>query len=174
MILLKYARELAEDLKAQLSPYCERCEIAGSVRRRKPVCKDIEIVLVPRPRDIGSLKAVVDKMGKRIKGQITGKYTQRKIPIYDGVNVDIFIVSLDTWGLQMAIRTGPAKYSHHVLAMGWQKKGYHSEGGVLYPIMKQEGQEDRLDYNQPVFIREERELYKFLGLLWEEPWERTV
>ena len=39
------ALEIAEKTKAQLAPYCERIEIAGSIRRKKPDVGDIEIVV---------------------------------------------------------------------------------------------------------------------------------
>ena len=44
---LQQAREIAEGVKAKLAPHCERIEIAGSIRRGKPVVGDIEIVCVP-------------------------------------------------------------------------------------------------------------------------------
>lgn len=33
---------IAENIKAKLGPHCFRREIAGSIRRKKPVVKDIE------------------------------------------------------------------------------------------------------------------------------------
>lgn len=35
------AERLANKIVAEILPYCERCEVAGSVRRRKPEVKDI-------------------------------------------------------------------------------------------------------------------------------------
>ncbi len=40
------AARVAEVLKAELAPACQRIEIAGSVRRRKPIVHDIELVLI--------------------------------------------------------------------------------------------------------------------------------
>lgn len=45
---LAVAQEAAETLRDLLAPVCERIEIAGSIRRRKPEVKDIELVAVPR------------------------------------------------------------------------------------------------------------------------------
>lgn len=39
---------VAERLRDELAPYCERIEIAGSIRRRKPTVHDIEFVAIPR------------------------------------------------------------------------------------------------------------------------------
>ncbi len=45
---LDKALEIAERTKKLLAPYCERIEIAGSIRRKKPEVKDIELVAIPK------------------------------------------------------------------------------------------------------------------------------
>jgi hypothetical protein len=47
-IPLPAATALAAKLVAQLAPYCERIEIAGSVRRQKDIVGDIELVVIPK------------------------------------------------------------------------------------------------------------------------------
>src|SRR5512145_1569634 len=47
-IPLLVATTLAAKVVAQLAPYCERVEVAGSVRRRKDVVGDIELVAIPK------------------------------------------------------------------------------------------------------------------------------
>ena len=42
------ALRIAQSLVRRFEPYCERIEIAGSIRRLKPEVKDIELVLIPR------------------------------------------------------------------------------------------------------------------------------
>jgi DNA polymerase/3'-5' exonuclease PolX len=37
------ALAIAEQTRTALAPYCERIEIAGSIRRQKPQVKDIEL-----------------------------------------------------------------------------------------------------------------------------------
>lgn len=39
-----YAQKIAE----WLAPFCERMMIAGSIRRRRPVCNDIDLVVIPK------------------------------------------------------------------------------------------------------------------------------
>lgn len=41
-------RPIALKLVERLHPYCEKIEIAGSIRRGKPLVKDIEIVTIPK------------------------------------------------------------------------------------------------------------------------------
>lgn len=45
---LKEAKAMADDLAQRVAPFCERVEIAGSIRRLQPNVKDIELVVVPK------------------------------------------------------------------------------------------------------------------------------
>lgn len=162
-------KAVADKVVTALLPYCERCEIAGSVRRKKSDCKDIEVCIVPRGRDLPELARVV-RGWDRVKGDIKGRYTQRRLP--EGVVLDLFIATRDNWGLIYAIRTGSAEFSHNVLARGWRKRGYTSQGGVLYPYTREakgESVVDILDFSNPLYIREEQELFEFIGIPFVEP-----
>ncbi|MCH8115578.1 MAG: hypothetical protein IIB25_08875 [Chloroflexi bacterium] len=48
-IPLQDAVKLANDLRVELLPYCERVWTGGSVRRHKPFVGDIELVCIPKP-----------------------------------------------------------------------------------------------------------------------------
>lgn len=127
----KKALKIAEDVKAQLAPFCYRIEIAGSIRRKKPKVKDIEIVAIVKSwGDIfePGISHVVNKWPK-IKGKLPCKYTQRLLP--QGIKLDLFFATPENWGMVYASRTGPAEYSHKVLATGWVKRGYKSVDGYL-------------------------------------------
>lgn len=165
------ALQLAESVRALLAPHCDRCEIAGSIRRRKPEVKDIEIVCIPRriiiPPLLGPVEehvhpefvAVVDRW-RKVKGEPYGKYTQRLLP--EGIPLDLFIATPDNWGAIFAIRTGSARFSHEVLAKAWVRAGYRSEGGAL------------MKNGTPTYVREERDLFTLLGIPWVEPEERSL
>jgi DNA polymerase/3'-5' exonuclease PolX len=45
---LQDACALADEWVGRLRPFCDRVEVAGSVRRRRPEVKDIEIVAIPK------------------------------------------------------------------------------------------------------------------------------
>lgn len=66
---------------------------------------------------------------EKVKGEPTGKYTQRILP--QGINLDLFICKPENWGLIFAIRTGSAEFSHKILATGWVKRGFKSVNGML-------------------------------------------
>lgn len=158
------AKAIAEDVVRQLSPHCHRIEIAGSIRRKRKWSKDIEIVCIPKPYDTGlflSGFAEVVSQWKKIKGELEYgvlRYTQRVHPT--GITIDIFITTEDSWGYQLAIRTGPWDYSKNVLAAGWVSRGY-------------KGVEGQLTYKgKPVIVREERDLFQRIGLNYVEPENR--
>lgn len=48
MIQLAHAQLVAQELIELLNPFCDRIEVAGSVRRKKNICKDIELVIIPK------------------------------------------------------------------------------------------------------------------------------
>jgi len=156
------AFEIALRVKDQLAPHCDRIEIAGSIRRKKPEVKDIEIVAIPKPWGTGLFLdgvAEVVSQWKKVKGDVENnpecKYTQRILP--DGIKLDLFFCVPENWGLTFATRTGPADYSHHVLAAGWVTRGYKSIEGFLWNAGK------RYD------VREEEDLFKRIALPFVPP-----
>jgi len=142
------ARRIALKYLNTLKPFCQRIEIAGSIRRGKPEVKDIEIVCIPQ--DLTGFSEEVNKLQK-VKGKPSGKYTQRIL--LEGISLDLFIANEKNWGLIFAIRTGSADFSHKTLACGWVKKGYHSKDGKL---IDKQGRE--------IILREEEDLFDFIGI----------
>ncbi len=67
------ALAIAAKIRTELEPFCDRIEIAGSIRRKKPNVKDVEIVAIPKPYETGlfesGIATIVNKWGK-VKGRI--------------------------------------------------------------------------------------------------------
>jgi DNA polymerase (family 10) len=55
-MFLAPATKIAEELGAALQPFCERLDIAGSVRRRRPEVNDLDLVLLPRPGQLAEIQ----------------------------------------------------------------------------------------------------------------------
>lgn len=158
------AYAIATSVLEELRPHCVRAEIAGSIRRKKALVGDIEIVAIPKPYGIGmfedGLAAIVNKWEK-VKGDMEyGKtgYTQRILP--GGIKLDLFFAEEGNWGNIFAIRTGSAEYSHKVLAATWSSQGWHGEGGYLFRGEEKYG------------AKEEKELFEKISLKYVEPEER--
>lgn len=176
MMELSKAYVIAEDLREKLQPYCERIEIAGSIRREHFEVKDIELVAIPKLEVIGSQLSLFDEPVniikpssgfintinglQKVKGEPTGKYTQRMLP--EGIKLDLFIAKPENWGNIFAMRTGSGEYSHRVLAKTWNQKGFVSKDGTLH-----------MD-DKPIPLYEEEELFDLLGLRWIHPSYREV
>jgi DNA polymerase (family 10) len=160
---LEKARAIAGCILEELSPHCERIAIAGSIRRQKALVGDIEIVAIPKPYDVGlfasGIATVVDQWPK-VKGELPCKYTQRMLP--EGIALDLFFARPENWGLILAIRTGSADFSHHILAHGWSRRGFKSIDGMLH---------NRLGH--PISTPEERDVFAISQVQWTEPQDRT-
>ena len=165
---LEQALPIAERTLELIRPHCYRAEIAGSVRRRKPEVKDIEIVAVPKPYERGLLGgllesdlATVVNQWEKVKGEMIygkTKYTQRILP--EGIKLDLFFATPENWGLMYAIRTGSAGFSHKTLACGWVKQGYRSIDGYL------------TNDGERVNVYEEEDLFRLAKLPWVKPEHR--
>lgn len=161
---LEEAEKIAERVKLELEPHCERIAIAGSIRRKRPEVKDIEIVAIPKEYGTGLFESGVAKVVNqwpKVKGELPCKYTQRVLP--EGIKLDLFFCKQANWGLIFAIRTGSAEFSHKVLASTWSSKGYRSVNGML---VSPRGLE--------VYLSEEKHLFEKIGLEYVEPEDREV
>lgn len=122
---LQEAQTLANRIHADLARFCERIEIAGSVRRRKPDdIKDVEIVCIPKTQPITDMFGMETGTFSLLESALPDLYRiwnawtikagekYKQILFPGGGKLDLFIVTPETWGYQFAIRTGPADYSH--------------------------------------------------------------
>lgn len=152
----KLASVMVEDMR----PFCERIEIAGSIRRQKQSdIKDVEIVAIPKWTAVASGLFAEDstkenelfkwaqtqtavewiKPGTSIiaKWQVKpdGKYWRGMF--FNGVKLDLFLTTPDQFGLIFLIRTGPADFSHKMVTLksqgGWLKDelGIRIQGGNI-------------------------------------------
>lgn len=183
------ARIIAERLVEEFRPFCDRIEIAGSIRRGVAnEVKDIEIVCIPKMVFEGSLFdammtgayrdpqfcAAVRKYQK-VKGEPTGKYTQRIIPadVKDAtgevnplfkqeIKLDLFMCEPSNWGWIFLVRTGSADFSHDTARL-LSALGYTSTEGHIH----RKGDPDNL-----IETPEEADVFALLDLDWIPPCDR--
>lgn len=189
---LEAAVRTAERLRRLLQPYCQRIEIAGSVRRRRLQVKDIELVCVPNMIDkpgsllpeaaeqVSALDCYLRTMTEastsvakdNLRSPAWGpRYKKLR---YEGAAVDLFIVLPPAeWGLIYFLRTGPSDWSRLAVTVrskgGWLPdslavaEGHIRESGVG-------GQESGRVIHTP----EEIDVFGVLGMDWVEPQMRGV
>ena len=165
---LTRATSIAEDLKSQMEPCCNRIAIAGSIRRRKLEVGDIELLVIPRANYLdkllhdlmmkGILAMRLNKRGSRTYGQ------KNKLLVHlpSGIGVDIFSTDPKCWWVSLVVRTGGEKTNKRIamaaINKGWHLKAYGS--GFSTP-------------QGNIICNSEREVFELVELPYQEPWERA-
>lgn len=179
------ARDIAESLAASMRPFCERVEIAGSIRREKEECRDIEIVAVPRWEEATD---PTDLFGETVTRRNLlfreWKWTAQGIewikPGTDGIvawdikedgkywrgylrshrlKLDLFLATPDNFGAIYLIRTGSAEYSHALVTFA-QRVGCKFDKGRF------------VRYGKALCVPEEADVFEALGLVMPDPKDR--
>lgn len=152
---LEEAEKLANEFIAEVSPFCERIQVAGSIRRKKPMVADIDLVVIVK--DWFGLNVALQKLGKLI---LDGPKLKRIL--YKGEQIDMYVATSKMWATLLLIRTGSANHNIRLCTIA-RSKGMHlsASGDGLFDS---EGKRIAGDT--------ERSIYEALGLDWEEPWER--
>lgn len=169
------AQAIAQRICSELQPFCERVAIAGSIRRRKPLVGDIEIVAAPKtylPKNLFGeplppLSRLDDfdfsPLGRVVKGG--SRYKQ--LELAEGMSLDLFIVIPPAqWGVIYMIRTGSAEFSHRMVTprrMGGKLPSqYHISEGALW-----QGRE-------LLPTPEEADYFRLCGMEPPDPEERSI
>jgi DNA polymerase/3'-5' exonuclease PolX len=116
-IELSEAQVIANKVREYITPAMVRVEIAGSIRREKPVVGDIELVAIVADQD--KLIKLIGDVGQTIKPGVPGvipwspkpgaKYI--RVRLEEGMNLDLFVASPENWGGLFLMRTGSASGS---------------------------------------------------------------
>jgi DNA polymerase/3'-5' exonuclease PolX len=193
------AQEIAAAIVVLLRPACERIEVAGSIRRRRPEVGDVEIVAEPRLVScdffgsvehslLDDLLAGLVQEGALVQGEKDGpKFKQYRIPLVN-LGLDLFVVTPPaTWGVIFAIRTGSADFSRMLVTRARQM-GMRVADGALYELRKlsqteqaSAGAMDIAHFRRymayrlkPVPTPEEEDFFAALGLEWVAPEKREI
>lgn len=177
------ALEIAFGVFVQLELYCEKIDVAGSIRRMNPEVKDIEICAIPKPYEIGLFEsgfATIVNQWEKVKGELEYgkcKYTQRVLP--QGIKLDLFMPHDFDYYRQLAIRTGSADYSHQVIANGWLKLGWcGSDKGLRKQSdcirVKDKWKCENADCELPPVWKDERGFFNWINVPYIEPQYRNI
>ncbi len=138
---LAKAKAIAEKLKALLDSACERIEIAGSIRRRKPDVGDIELLCIPRyvggvdqlDREIGALvvQRILGFRRNKLGSRVYGPKNKLMVHLPSGMAVDLFSSTESNWGMALFVRTGPKEWNIRAMAR-FRELGMrgHAYGGI--------------------------------------------
>jgi DNA polymerase (family 10) len=124
---LATTQKLAEKILAELTPYCDQIEIAGSIRRRRPNPNDIDLVCLPKP---GNLIELQSRFHARCKVLSEGVENAMYL-LGNGVQLDVFFAHHEArdifgevqahanFGTLLLCRTGSAQ--HNIWLIGQAK-----------------------------------------------------
>lgn len=149
---------IADELVKKFRPVCRRVEIAGSIRRLKPDCDDMDIVVIPDPAHLVEYRDLVLSF-RPCRGDALGKAV---VFVYRGVRVDLFTATRDTWGYILAIRTGPQELSIG-LVVALKNNKYIPANGVIREAWT----------HKITPMPEEEDVFKLAGLPYTKPEDRN-
>lgn len=151
---------IASHIVETLRPYCDRIELAGSLRRKRPYIGDIEIVALPKQEFDLFLNPIpgsspLDKFlqEKRVKLAKDGKLYKQFA--YGSYTVDLFLpATLAHWGSIFTIRTGSHEFNLWLMNVAAPNAGVKFDKGLIY---------SRTDF-YPLNTPEETDVFGVLNL----------
>ncbi len=186
---LKIARLGAVDFVKEITPYCSKISIAGSIRREQLMVKDIEIVCIakmgiveykepsPLGKFIGQAFTTKEKQENLLFNHLnmlekkqTIKFTKngpkmKSFSYYFNaleIQIDLFTATPDNWGVIYMIRTGSKKYNIAFMNAINKKGEYKIDEGWLWSKHTK----------QKINCRTEERLFEVVNIPWKDPWER--
>lgn len=180
----------AQEFIEEIADVCTRIEIAGSVRRGKAQVKDVEIVCIPKQKDMqytlsgfptSKENLLHERMIElRANNRITGKgresrngakapFSEREYRImYRLIAFDVFVVIPPAnWWPIFVIRTGSKEFTHWLVTVS-QRHPYniHFVDGQMVERAPD------LPVDKPVKVENEFDLFTACGVRWMEPRSR--
>lgn len=181
-MILHDAYKLAEKIKGVLAPFCERIEIAGSIRRARPVVNDIDIVLLPLPGSAAEeLRAILRKCAVVKDGPqnmvVRSKCGQQiDVRFAHGEIRDLLTTTPSNWGAQLLCWTGSQEHNIYLnqcaQKMGLMLRAGHAlvaPGGSGRAATGDDSQRESPHQEKIIASATEEEIFKALGLDWIPP-----
>ena len=175
------ATRWAEATKQWLAPYCERLEVAGSIRRQRPNPNDIDIVCIPKRTVHTDLLGAVtsadnhawqflqdyvrdrNPSGSQLRaprflsgGDREGKQVIIQLP---KCQLDLWFADEGTWGTRLLCRTGS---KDHNIWLCERARGRVMKWNPFDGLSS-------IDTGKQLMTETEAAVYAALGLEWIEP-----
>ena len=156
-VLLNVADDLAARVVAAVSavPGCLRCTHAGSLRRFKETIGDVDVLAAAR--DSGPLMAALTAL-PGVTEVIASGDAKTSVRADGGLQVDLRVIPLDSWGAALQYFTGSQAHNVRVREIAVRKKLKLSEYG-LFDVVS----------GELIVSRTEEEVYHRLGLSFVPP-----
>ena len=156
-VLLNVADETAARVVEVISavPGCQRCAPAGSLRRFAETIGDVDVLAAAD--DSGPLMTTLTSMPEAASVIGSGP-TKTSIRTAEGLQVDLRVVPLDSWGAALQYFTGSQAHNVAIREMAVRKKLKLSEYGLFDAVT-----------GERIVSQTEEEVYRRLGMPWIPP-----
>ncbi len=111
---LHEAEEQSAEIVELLKPFCKKILVVGSIRRKKPECKDIDILAIPS--DYLRLHGAVLRLG--VCTEDGPKLTR---VFHSEIQVEVYYATEESWGTLVLIRTGSIESNRRLSALASKK-----------------------------------------------------
>lgn len=143
---LSTAQSYAAKITTWLQPYCTRIETAGSIRRQRPNCNDIDLVCIPKVTLIKDLLGIViarqnhlrEFLLEYVRNTPAADWRKSVPPEPDAQNLliklpkcdlDLWMATEETWATRLMCRTGSMQHNiwlaERAKQMGGKWNPYH-------------------------------------------------
>jgi DNA polymerase/3'-5' exonuclease PolX len=160
---LSEAENIASQIKSAICSHCDRLEIAGSIRRKKPMVHDIDFVAVAK--NDAEWRKINEEL-KRLKakpGCAGNSIIKAYLPCQNGLfQVDVYRAKPSTFGVHLLIRTGSAEHNMWLAAYAISKG------------MRLKYSEGLINGNTAIAGEDEKGVFTALGLPYPLPSEREI
>ncbi|MBA7657419.1 hypothetical protein ES703_65356 [subsurface metagenome] len=152
---LEKAKVIASAVVKSLEPFCERVQVAGSIRRQRPFVNDIDLVVIPYNRS--GLDMALMRMGNyKMSGKKIARVEMDSIPL------DIYFATPETFATLLLIRTGSAENNIRLARLA-KRRGWRlaASGDGLFN-----------EKDERIAGDTEESIFKALGLPYQRPERR--
>ena len=162
-LALKEAEKLANQVKSAVSAHCDQIEIAGSIRRQKPLVHDIDLVAVAKS-DTEWKKISEELKRMKAKQNCSGSsIIKAYLPLQNGLfQVDFYRAKPSTFGIHLLIRTGSAEHNMWLAAYAISKG------------MRLKYSQGLIKDDTAIAGKTEKEVFDALSLAYPLPSEREI
>lgn len=164
-VKLEEAQEHANRLLFVIADLCEKVEVVGSIRRKRPEVHDIDVIVIPKfDKPFYSLAwdHIATRLKKELNMQVIRKGPSLMTLGFGEVDlpVDIYRAQPGTWGVLLLIRTGSTQHNI-MLCSKAQQMG-----------MKLSAKEGVIKNGKVIASRTEQEIFTALDMKFVPPEER--
>jgi DNA polymerase/3'-5' exonuclease PolX len=154
------SEDVSKVILLEIMPSCHRAEVAGEIRRGS----EVDVVIIPKSYELGlfatGIASVVDRW-KKIRGTLPCNNFSRIHPTL-GIMVNFHVAEPATWGLILALKTGPQPFVEKVIFERMKAIGMTINDGWLC----------RVKGNDPIAVPEEQDLFNILKIEYVKPQDR--